>query len=357
MSHRSIKFKKSDRYRFHHAGIISLVIVVIMVSCIMAREVSRVGTTAAPFLKIPVGARALSMGEAHVTQVNDASALYWNPGVLGNLNQTQLLLNHYDYIMDISYEFAGVVLPLQSFGTVGLFFSYLGMGEIERTTVREPEGTGEKAAASSFTTGLSYGRALTERFTIGGTIKYIREQIWHSHASGVAVDLGLLYTTIFKNMKVGMSISNFGTSMQMQGRDLLVQHDIDPTNGGNNSSLNADIKTDAFSLPIFFRVGISSNFARDFFEISGHDFIVEINAIHPNDNYEYMNIGAEYVWKDFIALRSGYRQLFLVDSEGGLTFGAGLRVDVQGYQIQFDYAAADFGRFDYLNKFSLLLLF
>ena len=45
-----------------------------------AQEVKKVGTSAATFLRIPVGARAASMGEAYTSISNDASAMFWNPG-------------------------------------------------------------------------------------------------------------------------------------------------------------------------------------------------------------------------------------------------------------------------------------
>jgi len=42
-------------------------------------DVSGVGTNAAAFLEIGVGARAMAMGGAYGAVANDASALYWNP--------------------------------------------------------------------------------------------------------------------------------------------------------------------------------------------------------------------------------------------------------------------------------------
>ena len=92
---------------------------------------------------------------------------------------------------------AGVV-PYRFRQVCGIFFSYLGMPDIERTTIQFPEGNGEQVSANSFATGISYARELTDRFSIGGNLKYIRENIWHSSASTFAFDIGLLYRTIFK---------------------------------------------------------------------------------------------------------------------------------------------------------------
>ena len=323
-------------------------------SPLFAQKVSGVGTSSAAFLKIGVGARALGMGEAVATQAEDATAMFWNPAGLAKIERMQILLNHYDYLADMSYEFAGIAIPVRNVGSFGIFFSYLGMPDIERTTLTYPDGNGEMVSASSFAAGLSYARSLTDRFAIGGSAKLIHESIWHSEASGLAMDVGIQYRTFFKNLKIGMSISNFGSDMQIEGRDMLVQHDIDQTSEGNNGSINAQLSTDQFPLPILFRVGLSANLAEDFFGIQEHDFIVAVDAIHPSDNKEYLNVGAEYTFKQLLSLRGGYRQLFLADTQGGLTLGLGLHARVLRTEVMFDYAMIDYGLLDKQNKFSLI---
>jgi len=345
----------------HAAGAIAigfagmLILVLLLSAAATAQTVSGVGTTSSAFLKIGVGGRALAMGEAQSTQAEDVTALFWNPAGLARLERPQILLNHFDYLVDMSFEYAGIALPIQNIGTFGMFFSYLGMPDIERTSITFPEGTGEMVSANSFSVGVSYARALTDRFSIGGNAKMIKETLWHSHASGVAADIGVLYSTFFKNLKIGMSISNFGSDMQMDGRDMLVQHDIDALSNGNNGNINANLDTDAFPMPILFRVGLSANFARDFFNLQSHDLIVAVDAVHPNDNREYLNVGSEYRFKNLLALRAGYRQLFLEDRQGGLTFGFGLHFKVMANELAFDYANVDYGILDRQNKFSLIL--
>ncbi len=324
---------------------------------LIAQTVSRVGTTAAPFLKIGVGARALAMGEASVTQATDVTALYWNPGGLGILSKNQIILNHYEYFADLNFDYAGLAILLPRIGTLGFQFSHLSSPDIERTTLLEQDGTGEMVSSGFTAIGLSYGRSLTDRFSIGGTIKYVQESLWHCSASGMSLDLGIYYNTIFKNLKLGMSVSNFGSGLKMSGRDLLVQHDIDPTSAGNNETINADLSTDDFPLPILFRVGVSADVFKDFIGSEDHDLVIAIDAIHPSDNREYVNMGTEYVFRNFIALRAGYRQLFLNNREGGLTFGFGMYVAINRFDINLDYAAIDYGRFDYLNKFSFIFSF
>ena len=90
---------------------------------LLAQKVSGVGTSSAAFLKIGVGARALGMGEAVATQAEDATAMFWNPAGLAKIERMQILLNHYDYLADMSFEFAGIAIPVRNVGSFGLFFS------------------------------------------------------------------------------------------------------------------------------------------------------------------------------------------------------------------------------------------
>ena len=355
-------FTKNSYYKIPRNSIVMMILLITGFSLTMqekvfAQSIGRVGTTAAPFLKIGVGARALAMGEAYTTLSEDATGLFWNPAGLARLDKMEVVISHYDYLADLYYNFGGIVVPIDGVGTFGLFMASLGMPDIERTTVEYPNGTGEKVSASSNVFGASYARALTDRFSFGGNAKYIRETIWHSSASSFAFDVGVLYKSLFNNIKLGMSISNFGPEMQMNGRDMLTQHDISSTVEGNNPNINAHLDTDQFPLPIVFRVGISANITKDFLNMPEHDWIITADAVHPNDNKEYMNLGTEVKLFNLIAFRAGFRQVMLEDREGGLSLGFGIQNSIQDFDFKLDYANVDYGKLEHHNKFSLIISF
>lgn len=339
------------------AGLLILLMTAGSAAAGFGQSISRVGTTAAPFLKISAGGRALGMGDAATTLSNDVTALYYNPAGIAQISRNQVGIVHYSYIADLTYDFGAAAIPVPEIGTFGIFFSALTAPDIERTTILKPMGTGEKVSSGFYALGVGYGRELTDRFSIGFTAKYIREAIWHSLAEGYAVDLGVQYVTEFRNTKIGMVISNFGPSMKMDGRDLNIQHDIAPDFEGNNSTIDAKLGVDEFPLPLQFKLGISADLARDFLDMPEYNWFVEVDAVHPNDNDEYLNVGTEFGLYERFFLRTGYRKLLLGDSEGGFTFGGGAKVEVMGFNLAVDYANVDFGRLDHQNKFSLTLSF
>ncbi len=333
-----------------------LIFIVLFVSfgLIRAGEITKKGTTAAQFLKIGIGARAAAMGESQVADVTDASAIFWNPAGMARIKGNQLMLVRTNWIAGIKYDFAGLVVPMQTIGTFGLFYSGLTMGEMKVRTEYKPEGTGELFSASSIALGISYARNMTERFSFGLTAKYIREQIWHESASTMAMDVGIVYRTTFRNLRLGMAISNYGGKMQMDGKDLLTFKDIDPNLKGNNPNVIAKLNTEKYDIPIIFRVGLAYDpIKTDFQRIT-----MSVDGVTPNDFNEYLNFGMEYAFRETVFLRAGYRGIGVQELEGGLSLGGGLSYKInQGFGLMIDYAYVDYGKLNNVQRFSLSLLF
>jgi hypothetical protein len=221
-------------------------------------------------------------------------------------------------------------------------------------TIDEPEGTGERFSVSDLAFGVAFARNLTDRFSIGFNAKYIRQNIWNMSATGFAIDIGTLFITQFSGLKIGMSISNFGGKMQMLGKGTFVNYDLAPTQEGSNDRIPANLMTDKFPLPLIFRVGL----ALDVLKSGSNHLTLAVDAAHPNDNTEYVNLGLEYAINNWFFLRTGYKNLFMLDSEEGLTLGAGLKHRIsRSVKLIIDYSYQDFGRLINAQRFSLALEF
>lgn len=346
--------KKNIQVKFF---ILSLIFVAfVFLNPVYSQQIRKVGTSAATFLRIPVGARASGMGSSFVSMINDPTALYWNPSAIATVNTNALVVDHSLWMPGIYFDFAGLVLPFENLGTLGLSITILHTDEMEVTTIEEPMGTGETFTASSFALGFSYSRYLTDRFSIGGTFKYIRETIFNSAASGLAFDVGTLYETPFAGIRLGASISNFGTRMQMTGEDLNVRVDIAPDQEGNNQSIVGKLNTDEFDLPLIMRIGISGEV------INTEDFRLTLSAdgINPNDNSQSVDLGGEIgLLNNKVLLRSGYKDLFLKDNEVNMAFGFSIN-EINVFDevlLSVDYAYQNFVHLNDSNRFTLTIKF
>lgn len=317
-------------------------------------DVSKRGTTAAPFLTIGQGARSIGMGSAFVGVTSDVSSIYWNPSGLTKAEGVQIMFDHTLWIADIKYNFLAASYNLGDLGTIGVSFLSSNIGEMKVTTVEQPNGTGETFSANDMAISLAYAIQLTDRFAIGFNPKFIYQSIWKMSATAFALDLGVQYVTPFDDAVLAMSISNFGTKMQLLGNSNLVLYDPDPYGTGNNGKIPAYLETNAWSLPLNFRVGISYKPIK----IDEHSVLVAVDAAHPSDDYESVNLGAEYSYNDFIFIRGGYKSLFLQDSEESFTAGFGLKKQLlNNVSLSIDYAYQNFGRFSDIQKFTLSINF
>ncbi|MGE5402843.1 MAG: PorV/PorQ family protein [Ignavibacteriales bacterium] len=334
--------------------LIKLFIFFIIVSpvVLLPQTITKTGSTAAQFLKVGVGSRALGMGGAFTATSDDINATYWNPAGLSGITSNEVTFNHINWLADINLDYAGFATSIPGFGTLGAFVTVLSTEDMMVRTIDRPEGTGEYFTYNTLSIGLSYARNLTDNFSIGFNAKYIGENLWHMNATGFAIDIGTLYKIqILNEFRIAASISNFGTKMRMNGRDALV---IKPVGSGDANLINTNVELDAFDLPLMFRFGIAS----DLIKTSYHRLTAEVDAIHPNDHTEYLNTGFEYSWNEIFYMRGGYSSIFERDTEKGLTFGFGLNYRLLDFaNIKVDYAYQDMHRLNNVQYISVGLKF
>ena len=294
----------------------------------------KVGTAGAQFLKIGVGARAVGMGEAFVAVADDATAIWWNPAGVARITKegdSFVTLNHSTWPADLSHEFVGYAFRYGGLpGSFAFSSTILQMDPIPVRTEYSPEGTGENFDAGSFNLSMTWARNLIDRFSFGISAKYIHLGLEDENADGFVVDLGTLYYTNYRTIRIGMAIQSLGPSIGF----------ID----------------DTFPMPTMFKVGT----AMDVIQADDHNVLAAFQFDHPADNAERASFGAEYTLKRFepsvsLQLRGGYR--YNRDEEA-LTGGFGVRFPTGSASwIRVDYAWSQMDFLDDTHKFSAELQF
>jgi hypothetical protein len=245
--------------------------------------------TGLSFLKLGVTSRAVSLGEAVVSTVNDASATFYNPAALFNGSKVNVLFMHNENILGIRTEYLAAKVK---FSKIALGFS-VNNTSISNIQIREipgaPIGTFD---AQDFALGLSGAYKINDMLQFGITAKFLYEKIYVDNADGYAFDIGGLYTN--KKISLGIALANFGSM---------------------NNLRNTPTK-----LPASIRLG--GSYLLDFAKISS-GLKIAVDGYKVIDGGKFHgNAGAEFVYKDFLSIRAGYQSGY---DDRNLTTGIGLK--------------------------------
>jgi hypothetical protein len=315
----------------------------------ISAEFDNLGTSGAQFLKMDVDARVVGLGGANAAVTQGAMALYYNPAGIANLDKQNVAFSYTDWVADIKYNYLAYQTPISGFGNVGVHVAVLTMGDMEKTTLEQPDGTGEMFGANGWVVGITNAYQLTNRFSFGVTAKYIREKISELSSGAIAFDFGTLYYTGYKNLRIAMSTRNFGTDSKFDGTELETTFDED--NNPNTAPILIKKQTQSQPLPLSFRLGVAYDF--EFNEQS--KLLTTLDGYNTRDRGQQASLGFEYTWRDRLAVRAGYK---MRTDEEGLALGGGYDFDISGFgTIGIDYAWADLGRLENAHRFSLVLGF
>ena len=325
-----------------------------------SQEPYRVGTTAASFLEMGFDTRGISMGNAQVAEENGLNSLYWNPAGIINRNSSEIKLMIQPWILDIQQNNIGYSFPYKQ--KMMIAFNYYGVqfGKEKVTTMYDQEGNGETFDGHDMSLSLSSAILITEDFKFGISVKYINSRIWKDNASAFCMDFGTILNTNFfqinenpnTGLNIGMSISNYGTRLRYDGLGLKYTTDISEDNG-NYEYTPVRFDTDYWELPLIFRLGISWSPIND----DKNNFLISADAIHPNNNSEYINIGMEYnlkISRNEFSFRSGYHGLFMNNSQYGFTAGIGAKINFKKSKYTLiDLSIKQMDYFGFMKSFTI----
>lgn len=318
---------------------------------------NRVGTTAAPFLTMGVGAKGAALGHANTVNTSGAEALFWNPANIAFQNEggtyNSGFLTYNKLFVDVNAYASGLVFKIDQGRSFGISINFVDYGRMDLRTVEFQEGTGVTFGAHDLSLGVSYAQNLTQSFYFGGTAKYIQQKIYDMSAETFAFDFGFTLLTEYLNgMKLGASINNFGGSMQMEGINAEYLIDVDETSEGNNESVPGRIYMDEWDLPLSFKFGVNIPvIKREYLK-----WVLLAEAHQTNDNDLNVDTGSELSYLTNTVkfhARAGYKDLFLGDQvDSHLTYGAGFTLKT-GSNVAFGFNVAQVP-FEYLGSTTLI---
>ncbi|MDI6785641.1 MAG: PorV/PorQ family protein [bacterium] len=279
---------------------------------------SSVGSTGANFLKIGVSSKAEAMGDTYVALADDAYAIFWNPGGLGNIKYTEITTTYNKYLEGISHGFIAFVYPTRYAGVYGGSIIYLMSGDIEETEVNSTGGykyDGKSFSTYEYCFAGSYGYRFNRKVSAGCNVKLIQGKLAdYSSSIAFGLDIGVVCSP-WEMFNLGLSVQNIGTKIRYDKKD--------------------------FGLPFAVRLGTA-------FRLLDDRLILVLDINKPNDNEVNAHAGIECTLLEVFSLRAGYQ----VGSKDDLwNYSVGFGVKLKG--LYFDYAFKPAEDFSSTHKISV----
>lgn len=324
---------------------------------------TRIGTRGANFLEIGVGARGQAMGMALAGLAQGATAMYWNPAGISTTETITAAFSRSELYQDlgITHTFGAVALPLLG-GALGISYIRLDSGEMPRTTEDRPDNPGRQFG-ESFTfagtaVGLSYGRRLTDRLSVGGTAKSITEGMAGANADWWAVDLGTQFTTGLYGITIGAALTNIGSQARYEGP--VIERFV-TANEAFDVDLPLSLATVRHALPTAFHFSVVSSLAGTPDALFGASSAHRLTAVMElNDGVDtdiMTTLAAEYNFRNIAFLRVGKRYVNERETDFrsgsfGFSWGGGVKVPFLGRHISVDYAHTNMGELDNIQTWT-----
>ena len=278
---------------------ISLVVVSFQSMILAEGDNDKVGSSAFKFLNIQTDAHGAALGGL-AAQASGANALFWNPAGIAGSEGMGFNAGMTQWLVETQVMNAGFVMPMMG-GVVGLSLVSINYGDIMRsgwagTTEFVFEPNQEAFQASDVALQASYGRSLSDKFSLGGTAKMITQSIDDVTINGLAFDIGTQFNTGYRGIRMGAVISNFGPDVASQAPE--------------------DVSYEEFpgmSLPMTFSFGVVGE------AIAGLN--AGLNVLKQADMAQEFIVNGEYSLMGLASARFSYN---ISNPQQPMSFGVGL---------------------------------
>ncbi|MFA5858556.1 MAG: PorV/PorQ family protein [Elusimicrobiota bacterium] len=166
--------------------------------------------TTADFLRIPVGGKALAMGEVFTAIADDASAMYWNPAGMAGIKSMQAFAMYNNYLLASMHGVGSFVMPMKNDLALGAMFTYYAQ---ESFDLLDDNGTViGTVAPSDMAVSVGGSKLFSQQLSVGAAGKFISSTLYQKTATAFAADIGAIYN-LNPDISFGASVRNLGTSM------------------------------------------------------------------------------------------------------------------------------------------------
>ena len=337
-------------------NLVKIVVLILLSNITMAQSGGQSGATQ---LLINPWGKSSGVGGADAAFGNGIEMVYMNPAGVSRIDGTDLLFSRSHWLQgsEIYINTFGVGQRFNEKSVIGLSVMSFSLGDIEITTVNNPEGGIGTYRPQFINGGLTYGRKFSNKIDAGITLKLISEGIHNVNAFGMALDAGVKYVTGKKeNVSFGVSFKNAGPNMRYNGNGLKMQLQFP-----NGNTQTGQVSSASYTLPLLMNLGFGYRF-----------YFNETHKLQTGFTYSarmFLNdqsrIGIEYQFKKYFQIRTGFvyeegvldistRKTAVTGPTGG--FSLSIPYGKDGQYFGFDYTYRDTNPFEGIHTFGARII-
>ncbi|PIE87622.1 MAG: DUF3308 domain-containing protein [Bacteroidetes bacterium] len=261
----------------------------------------RSGEAGASELLINPWAKSSGWGGANVASVRGLEASFVNVAGVAFTKGTQIGLTHTQWLVgtDVKVIAAGFSQKVTETGRLALSIMNMSFGSVDITTPDNPGGSIGTYSPNYFIIGLSYANIFSNSIYGGMTIKLISETISDMSATGFAIDAGIQYVTgVKENMKFGITLKNWGTSMSYGGDGLSIRTVLP----GQDDQFTVEQRSASYELPSQLLIGGAYDI------LFNGDYTLTVSGTFVSNAFSKDQIvgGLEFSFKNLLTIRGGY---------------------------------------------------
>jgi len=288
-----------------HYSLLTLFAVLLMsVSVSRAGNEDRVGQAGSTELLINPFARSSGWAGSNTSMVRGLEAQFLNVAGTAFTKKTEMLFARTNWLggTGININAFGLTQAVgkDKTGTIGLSIMTMNFGDIDVTTVDQPEGGIGTFSPNLTNIGLSYAKEFSNSIYGGLTLRVISQSISDVKSGGVSLDAGIQYITGKKeNIRFGISLKNVGPRMRFAGDGLSFRGSL-PT---SSATLTIQQRNEAFELPSLLNIGGAYIFAL----AEKHQLTAAANFCSNSFSKDQLQGGLEYAFNKMFMIRGGYQ--------------------------------------------------
>lgn len=291
----------------------------------------RAGQAGASGLLIDPWAKTNGWGNAGVAEIRGMESVFSNVAGIAFVNKTELGFSRTQYLVgsgagmninslaicqSLAKRDKATGRKIKDFGVLGISAMIMNFGDVNITTVEQPEGNMGTFTPNYFNIGIHYAKSFNQYIHGGVSVRVVDENISDLKAIGVAIDAGVQYLAgPYENFKIGVTLKNIGLPISYKGDGIMQRATI--TNSDHEQTL--ETRSAEYEMPTLLTMGLSYDFL--FFGGIYKDMTKEERkdeGLTRNDADHRLTIAGSFTANSYsrdifaLGLEYGFKQYFMV---------------------------------------------